>query len=323
MVLDKVDLVTQFWKMNNLKVAVLMVTYNHEKYISQSIENIITQITNFKFKLFIGEDFSTDSTRNICISFQNKYPHLIELIQNDSNLGAQINTVNLFSKIFDSNPQYIAICDGDDYWTDPNKLQYQVDYLDANSDCSFVYNDVDVLNEYNKEIPWKIYDNFLFKVTTINVIHSHFIPTLSLVFRNFGKNNFPDWYLKIHNGDLALTLILSTFGYGHFINKKMGVYRFTGKGISMENSKNFYNFIENKLFLYYNFNIYSKRKYHSEIQNKIYNLILYYLNKSKDKKPTLNKNVILLLKYLENKKMIFSILKSLLLTNVRNLRNTF
>ena len=108
-------------------VSVCMITYNHESYIHQAIEGVLTQNTTFPYKLVIGEDYSADGTRKICQEYANLYPDKIDLLPSSSNLGMQRN----FSRTLNvCTGKYIALCEGDDYWTDPMKLQKQIDILE-------------------------------------------------------------------------------------------------------------------------------------------------------------------------------------------------
>ncbi|MGM5470813.1 glycosyltransferase [Flavobacteriaceae bacterium LMO-SS05] len=123
--------------MSSITVAIWMVTYNHEAYIEQAIRSVMQQQTHFNFKLFIGEDCSTDNTKSICEQLQKEFPDHIELILNQENLGSTKNAIHTYIRCFESNPTYIALLEGDDYWRDPLKLQKQVDFLEANTGFTF------------------------------------------------------------------------------------------------------------------------------------------------------------------------------------------
>jgi len=114
-------------------VSVFMMAYNHEKYINQAIECILMQKTNFNFDIVIGEDFSTDKTRQIILDYQLKYPSKFKLLLHKKNIGAMANQMAVLKAC---TGKYIALCEGDDYWTDPYKLQKQVDFMDANEGYS-------------------------------------------------------------------------------------------------------------------------------------------------------------------------------------------
>ena len=130
-------------------VAVYMVTYNHEKYIRQAIKGVVQQKSTFPIKLFIGEDCSTDRTRDICLEMKQKYPNRIELLLNEKNLGPLKNAANVYEACINY-AKYTAICEGDDYWTDKTKLQKQVDFLEANDEFNIVCHRAYNLNESNK-----------------------------------------------------------------------------------------------------------------------------------------------------------------------------
>ena len=116
---------------SNILVSVSMITYNHEAFIAEAIEGVVMQKTTFPFELVIGEDCSTDNTRAICIEYQKKYPDIIRLRLPEKNQGMMLNWIN---NIESGHGKYIALCDGDDYWTDPYKLQKQVDFMEVNPD---------------------------------------------------------------------------------------------------------------------------------------------------------------------------------------------
>ncbi|MDF1549683.1 MAG: glycosyltransferase, partial [Bacteroidales bacterium] len=125
-----------------MKLSVCMITYNHEKYIGQAIEGVLMQKTNFDIELLIGEDFSNDNTRNICMGYKNKYPDKIKLLLREKNIGMMRNFIQTLNTC---KGKYIALCDGDDYWTDPLKLQKQVDFLEANPEYALCYHRVNIL----------------------------------------------------------------------------------------------------------------------------------------------------------------------------------
>jgi glycosyltransferase involved in cell wall biosynthesis len=117
-------------------VSVKMITYNHEPYIAQAIEGVLMQETNFPIELVIGEDCSTDRTREIVLDYQRKHPEMIRVITAQKNVGAHKNSLRTSKAC---RGKYIAFCEGDDYWTDPYKLQKQVDFLEANPDYGLVH----------------------------------------------------------------------------------------------------------------------------------------------------------------------------------------
>ncbi len=124
-------------------VSVCMITYNHEKYIGQAIEGVLLQKCNFSVELIIGEDCSNDNTRKICEEYQRKN-NIIKLLPSEINLGIIPNFIRTLNSC---SGKYIAICEGDDYWIDPLKLQKQLDYLERNLNVSFVATNYSIYDE--------------------------------------------------------------------------------------------------------------------------------------------------------------------------------
>jgi glycosyltransferase involved in cell wall biosynthesis len=246
------------------KVSVTMITYNHENFIARAIEGVMSQITNFDIELIIGEDCSTDSTRILVSEFQKKYPSRIVLKLPVNNLGITVNSVSNYSFC---RGEYIASCEGDDYWTDPYKLQKQIDFLDKNLDFSMTFHTVEVKNEikevdYYYPIPKR---NILFFK---DLLFNHYIATCSLVFRkNFMPMPLPLWFTSIKSGDIAIQLILSDKGKVKFFEEKMAVYRLHRNGIT-QNVDHLSNARWNTIFLYNELRKYFRGKY---------NLYLIYL----------------------------------------------
>ncbi|MEO8769681.1 MAG: glycosyltransferase [Ferruginibacter sp.] len=132
-------------------VAIWMVTYNHGKFIRDAIESVMVQKTSFDCKLYIGEDFSSDETRTICIELKNKYPGKIELFLNERNLGSEQNARNIYKQCFASSAKYIAMLEGDDYWSDSYKLQKQIDFLENNESFNACFHNVSIIDADNPE----------------------------------------------------------------------------------------------------------------------------------------------------------------------------
>jgi glycosyltransferase involved in cell wall biosynthesis len=218
-----------------LKVAVWMVTCNHEKYIKKAIEGILKQQTTFHFELFIGVDYSKDLTKEICIEYQKENPNRIKLTIMESNIGATMNGINTYLECFNSNAKYIALCEGDDYWTNPLKLQKQVDFLELNQDFSICFHKVMILN--NGEL---LEDTFTAKTNSETTIldlieNKNYINTASVVFRNKLKT-FPSQFHSSPVGDYFLYILLTEDGSKiKQLKDKMAVYR-KGVGIYSKES---------------------------------------------------------------------------------------
>jgi glycosyltransferase involved in cell wall biosynthesis len=131
--------------MNQPLVSVSMVTYNHQAYIAQAIEGVLQQQTTFPFELVIGEDCSTDRTREIVLEYQKKYPSIIRVITSERNVGIKKNVYRTFKVC---RGKYLAFCEGDDYWHVSHKLQKQLNYMESHSECGLILADCD---EYDQK----------------------------------------------------------------------------------------------------------------------------------------------------------------------------
>ena len=207
--------------------------YNHEKYIAQAIESVLMQRTNFPFRLLIGEDCSTDKTGEIVQEFAKKYPTIIYPIFHEKNVGASQNTIILFEHCI---AKYIALLDGDDYWTDPYKLQKQVEFLDSHAEYVTCFHWADRLDEETGTITQKWWGPPEIKpFYTLDDLLEHcvFLPTCSVVFRNdvITTQNFPEFYEHVIMGDFVLHILLSRHGKIGFLDKPMAMYRVHEKGV--------------------------------------------------------------------------------------------
>lgn len=136
-------------KANIPLVSVCMCTFNHEAYITEAIESILMQKTDFSIELLIGEDCSTDNTREIVNKFVRTYPETIIPVFPQNNLGSTQNFLSLVQK---ARGKYIAICDGDDYWIDLLKIQRETDFLENNHDYGMVCSKASLYNQHENKI---------------------------------------------------------------------------------------------------------------------------------------------------------------------------
>lgn len=210
---------------NNLPlVSIIMITYGHEKYIQKAIEGVFLQKTNFPVELIIANDCSPDNTDELVKEIIKKSPPNIQVryTKHEANKGMNLNFIWAYQQV---KGKYVAVCEGDDYWTDENKLQKQVDFLEQNPDYSISCHNIFLLNgenlssnsPYDKENTEDTY-------TLDDLAHRNIIPTLSVVYRR-SNINFPDWYLSSPMGDYPLMLWIAQKGKIKYFKEKMGVYR--------------------------------------------------------------------------------------------------
>ncbi len=134
---------------DRIAVSVICVTYNHEKYIREALDSILMQQTDFEFEIRIGEDCSTDGTRDILKEYEKKYPGRFHMYYREKNLGATKNEYELF---MDARGKYIAALELDDIWTDPLKLQKQFDFMESNEEYIGVSHDFDIIDKSGRVI---------------------------------------------------------------------------------------------------------------------------------------------------------------------------
>ena len=255
-----------------IKVSVCMIAYNQQEFIAQAIESILTQKTKFPFEIVIGDDNSKDDTGKICKAYAERFPGKIKYYHRDPNMGMMPNFIRTLGAC---DGKYIAICEGDDYWADENKLQCQADYLEAHPEHSLCCHLHSVLTK-NKLIP--IHKNLLqeeITVTTEHYLLHPFFHTTSYFFRNTAQPKpYPAWYSNVLAGDHFLVLFLSMKGKIGCLNKRMSVFRNHGSSVSFtraakEIKRNFVHHLEL-------FDQYSHLKFHKTIQNVIHKWNLLY-----------------------------------------------
>lgn len=212
-------------------ISVWITTYNHKQFIAQAIESVLMQQTTFSYELIIGEDCSTDGTREIVLHYKSLYPDKIRLLLPETNLGMIPMTKASYELC---TGRYIAWLDGDDYWTDPGKLQQQVGFLETNPAFSFCFHKVVLLKQHleseeeSNDPVYKEPDNTL---STKHFIHIHNpVFALSVVHRNVLRNPLPDWLFALPYSDWGFYLALSQHGDAKYFPQTMGVYRIHGGG---------------------------------------------------------------------------------------------
>jgi glycosyltransferase involved in cell wall biosynthesis len=206
-----------------MKVSVCMVTYNHERFIEQAVASVLTQEISFEYEIVIGEDCSTDRTRDILIELQHANPDKIRLLLREHNLGAQRNFVQTLDAC---QGQYIAYLEGDDYWTSNAKLQRQVDFLDQHADFAICFHNAIKFYDDGSEPATLICPDDQPTISTIeDILRKNFIPACSVMFRNRLFGAFPDWFFDLKLGDWPLHILNAQYGKIGYINEVMAAYR--------------------------------------------------------------------------------------------------
>ncbi|MGD0960005.1 MAG: glycosyltransferase [Methylomonas sp.] len=213
-------------------VSVWMVTYNHGSYLAQSIEGVIAQKTDFPIELIIGEDCSTDNTREIALDYQKRFPHIIRVIYSDYNVGGFDNGQRVRQAC---RGEYIAFCEGDDYWIDPYKLQKQVAILSK-------FNNIDICIHscYSKSAQTgqeilagvRSSSDCILSLSEIITDEIVYVPSASMIIRRNALIQIANWMSENLPpcGDYFIQVFASKRGGAYYLNKPMSIYRINTPG---------------------------------------------------------------------------------------------
>lgn len=292
------DEITKNWKDENILVSINTLTYNHEKYIAQCIKGILMQKTNFAFELLIHDDASTDNTAAIIKEYEKKYPKIIKPIYQTENQWSKGIKNSVTYQYPRAKGKYIALCEGDDYWIDENKLQMQVNVMETNPEVTICYCRVQTfeknldkftiprdnqikegfitLNDFTKEEYYR--GNWCFHTSSFFIrskILIEYMNTDAEVFKIFPY------------GDMPTQLFALCKGKGYFIDKTMSKYRLFSGGYNSSIRANPEKGIvdETKLVIALEkFDEYTEFKYHEDIKHRIKNAYFIITRLSRDRK---------------------------------------
>jgi len=270
-------------------VSICMITYNHELFIKDAIEGVLMQQTSFPKKLIIGEDCSSDNTRSICEEYQKRFPHIIELLPSNRNIGM---TANFIRTLQACKGKYIAICEGDDYWNDPNKIQKQVDFLDKNEDYILCHHDAIVYEESGRGLTNDRIMNLDSEIdhTTEDLVALNRVSTLTVVFRNNFIKEYPDYFFSFITADWPLWIMLSKYGKLKYLPFIGSVYRVHNNSVTsikrasniITRRKNMIRFYNGYVYIFQNLKSYFDGKYDIEFDKQINhfndNIFLYFFS---------------------------------------------
>jgi glycosyltransferase involved in cell wall biosynthesis len=213
-------------------VSICCLTFNHEKYIRQTLDGFLMQQTNFSYEIVIHDDASTDNTVNIIKEYDLKYPNVFKPIyQKENQKSTYKSGMNPRFNYPRSVGKYIALCEGDDYWTDPLKLQKQVDFLEANPEYVGCYNGCKHINDKDEVIKETRYENYNSPSAEQLLTAEGAMITHSVMFRNIIKS-YPALFDGVPSGDTILYHLLGFHGHGKFLSDiKYSAYRIHGGGI--------------------------------------------------------------------------------------------
>lgn len=253
-----------------MKVSICMITYNHQDYLEDAINGVLMQITDFEYELIISNDNSTDNSDIIIKNYLKNhiYKDKVNYINNERNIGMMPNFINTLEKC---KGDYVAICEGDDYWIDKYKLQKQVDFLDKNNDFSICFHKIKTQDK--EGIKDDFIENNHKQVTTIyDLAKGNYIHTCSVMYRNNLFEKFPEYFNISPIGDYYLHLLNSQYGKIYCFDDIMAIYRihdtsYWSSKKQQERENIWINFLEN-----------IKTTFSTEIQIELDKQIQFYLN---------------------------------------------
>ena len=217
---------------NQVMVTILCLAYNHAAYIRQCLEGFVMQKTDFCFEAIVHDDASADGTAAIIKEYADKYPDIIKpIFETENQYSKHDGTIGRVMRE-NTHGKYVAMCEGDDYWIDPQKLQKQVDFLESHPDYSMCFhnaikyyendNKVELFNLFSRDCDLSIHD----------AVHHWLVPTASILIRATVCKNRPAWIHAIYSGDYELILRAMLLGKVRSIHDIMSFYRINYNGTS-------------------------------------------------------------------------------------------
>lgn len=229
----------------DILVSIRCTVFNHEPYLRQCLDGFVMQKTNFAFEAIVHDDASTDGSANIIREYAEKYPDIIKPIYETENQYSKHD--GSLRRIMDSaispSSKYIALCEGDDYWTDPYKLQKQVDALEAHPECSICFGQVIMVSKEDEKTPWLMPEKGILNegVCTLEdftrlqfgkgywVFHTSSFFYRKSILGGY-KKALDNGFGRFPYGDLPLILYSLTVGKGYYVDELVSCYRLMSGG---------------------------------------------------------------------------------------------
>lgn len=278
-----------------MKVSICSITYNQASFVKEALDSFFRQKVDFDFEVVVGDDASTDGTREILLDYQAKYPDKMRLILHNTNVGMIPNFV---ATIGACKGEYIALCEGDDFWTDDRKLMRQVEFMEKNPDFAICFHRCRIVFSGMDPIPFPDYNEHTPPVTTFSdLIKGNYIHTPTVVFRNHLFTSYPSSFMKLKIGDWPLHLLNASKGKIYFMSEEMAAYRVSNQGFW--SVRNQINKIEYAIRFLTEIQPFFESKYAKEFQSSIGGYARYLLKlyaKSRNYRKLLSEGPSLLVK---------------------------
>lgn len=235
----------------NVKVSVLIITYNQARFIRKAIDSALAQQTSFPIEILVGDDCSTDGTRAIIQEYEQRHPGLVKGVLHPRNLGKN-GGINFLETLRTAAGEYYALMDGDDFWTDSRKLQKQADFLDAHPDYSMVFHNA--LITYEDGTPERLLNGpdtkpFFTIDDLIGEEEIWFMATSSTFYRN-SIREYPAWFRESVSGDIPRMILKAKQGKIGYLPDVMSVYRKNQGGTSFTDKYDDAVFLRNRIAMY-------------------------------------------------------------------------
>ncbi|NWH05787.1 glycosyltransferase [Desulfobacter latus] len=297
-------------------VSIHCTAYNHGKFIRDALDGYLIQKTAFPFEVLIHDDASTDDTAEIIREYEKKYPNIIKPIyqvENQYSQGKKPGRLNYQRAL----GQYIAMCEGDDYWTDPEKLQVQIDWMQQNPECSLTFHAVDYVDADTKKfIKGYHYANKSEYVSMDDIIlrdRGKMLMSASKVFRKQIIMNVPKFCYELPAGDYGIDLLAGLNGKVYYINRNMAVYRtnINASAMGVVRKMDFDNYI-NRYVRFAKalslFNVFTHEQYTNSVKKKQSSFVFNALRRGRGKTDVKNylKNLSKCFNYLNGKAKILA-----------------
>lgn len=211
-----------------IMVSVNCVTFQHKQYIRQALDSFLMQKTNFEFEILVHDDASTDGTGDILREYEKRYPgKVLPLIQTENQYSQGIDNISGAFNFPRARGKYIFMCDGDDYWTSPDKMQKQVDYMEAHPDCTLCIHSarIELVGRALTEGQMRPYCGNRVLTPEEIVDKSSGYAMSSMAFPSRIVKNLPDYYVDCPVGDTPIQMIAASEGYGYYFDQPMSTYR--------------------------------------------------------------------------------------------------
>jgi glycosyltransferase involved in cell wall biosynthesis len=251
-------------------VSVHLLTYNHAKFIAQSIESVVNQKTTFPFEIVIGDDHSTDGTSQIVDQYAAKYPELIKVVRGKTNGGPQPNSIRILEN---SQGKYMAALEGDDYWIDPLKLQKQADFMEQNPDFAICFTNTRVEFFENNEEPYLLNASIEKDVFELKDLIAEtevwFMGTATLFYTMSSIFPVQPWFHKTKSGDIPMIMLAARHGKIKYLPDVTAAYRRHSAGASNTDHKDDAVFLENRIMMYTNLDRDTGYKFHDKFKRNL------------------------------------------------------